>query len=46
MGTGMKMVQLRNPPLRGEWSLPHHLRRMLGCNAHNKVRAIIMMSLL
>jgi hypothetical protein len=46
MGTGMKMVQLRNPPLHGEWSQPHHLRRMLGCGAHNRIRAIIMMSLL
>jgi len=46
MGTGMKMVQLRNPPHLGEWSLPHHLRRMLGCGAHNKIRAIIMMNLL
>jgi len=46
MGTGMKMFQPRNPPLHGEWSLPHHLRRMLGCGAHNKIRVIIMMSLL
>jgi hypothetical protein len=46
MVTGMKMVQLRNPPLRGEWSLPHHLRRMFGCGDHSKIKAIIMMSLL
>lgn len=46
MGTGKKMFQLRNPPLPGEWSLPHHQRRMLGRGDHNKIRAIIMMSLL
>jgi hypothetical protein len=46
MGTGKKMFQLRNPPLHGKWSLPHHQRRMLGRGDHNKIRAIIMMRLL
>jgi hypothetical protein len=48
MGTGKMMFQfqLTNPPLPGEWSLPHYQRRMFGRDDHNRIRAIIVMSLL
>jgi hypothetical protein len=45
MVTEMMMVQLRNLPLHGKWSLPHHLRRTFGFGDHNKVKAHVLMIL-
>jgi hypothetical protein len=45
MVTEMTMSQLRSHPLHGEWSLPHHLRRMFGFGDHNKVKPHVLMIL-
>jgi hypothetical protein len=45
MVTEMKMDQLRSHPLHGEWSLPHHLRRMSGFGDHSRVKARVAMIL-
>jgi hypothetical protein len=45
MVTEMKMDQLRSHPLHGEWSLPHHLRRMSGFGDHNRVKPRVAMIL-
>jgi hypothetical protein len=44
MVTEMMKVQLRSLPLHGEWSLPHHLRRMLGHGEHSRIRANVLMT--
>jgi hypothetical protein len=39
MVTEIMMAQLRSHPLHGEWSLPHHPRRMFGFGDHNRIKA-------